>query len=682
MPFEEPRLGEQTQRMNYHQPSNWWQKTPFWAKVISISLVTGFTGMTFLLVSLRVLPLPDESLANPTRIDSAEGQPLAEWTLKGTHVQNVPLSKIPPSLQQATLAVEDVHFYDHHAFNPWSIARAVLVDVEHGHVVEGGSTITQQLAKNLFLNQDRTMMRKVKEALYAMQLELHESKQTIFTQYLNAIYYGHGAYGIGAAAQLYFNKPVEDLNLAESAMLAGLPKGPSLYSPLTHFSAAKERQRLVLDRMVKAGFLTPVEADKAYREPLRITTVHAPLVKAPYFTSSVVQEVENRFHLSSEDLYRGDISITTTLDPLLQQAAERAIETTLQGDSKLQAALVALDPQTGAIQAMVGGRDFDTSPYNRSYAQRQPGSSFKPILYAAALNDGWTPARQVMSEETTFIYDQLKQYTVHDYGNIYAHRPLTMREALARSDNVYAVTANLEIGPDKVVEMAHRLGLKESLQPYPSLALGVFPTSPLDMAAAYAVFANGGYKVSPYGVQEIRDARLGHVLQSKTEHEPVLSPQLTFQVTDLLTSVLKPNGTAYGVHQYLHGPAAVKTGTTNSDVWTVGYTPKLVCAVWVGYDDNRPLSLSESHMAAPIWAKFMGTAQQRMPSAWFTPPPGLVKRTIDPVTAKLATDTCSTTETDYFVSGTEPTENCPLHPASTPPERLKKSLFQWLSKWF
>lgn len=688
MPFEEPRLNENTERLryrkqgSYREQGSWWHNAPFWSKVLAVPLATGFTGMTLLLVGLRVLPLPDESLANPTRIDSAEGEPLAEWTLKGTHVENVPLTKVPPSLQQATLAVEDVHFYDHHAFNPWSIARAALVDLEHGRVVEGGSTITQQLAKNLFLNQDRTLMRKVREALYAMQLELHESKQTIFTQYLNAIYYGHGAYGIGAAAQLYFNKPVEDLSLAESAMLAGLPKGPSLYSPIEHFAAAKERQGLVLNRMVKAGFLTQAEADAAYREPLHITTVHTPLVKAPYFTSSVILEVEHQFHLTSDDLFRGDISITSTLDPLLQQAAEHAVESTLPAGSKLEAALVAIDPQTGAIKAMVGGRDFETSPYNRCYAERQPGSSFKPILYAAALNAGWTPARQVMSEQTTFIYDQLKQYMVHDYGDIYAHRPLTMREALARSDNVYAVTANLDIGPDKVVEMGHRLGLHEPLRPYPSLALGVFPTSPLELAAAYATFANGGYLVTPHSIQEVRDARLGHVMQTTLKHEPVLSPQLTFQVTDLLTSVLKPNGTAYGVHQYLHSPAAAKTGTTDGDVWTVGYTPKLVCAVWVGYDDNHPLSMTESHLAAPIWAKFMGTAQQHLPASWYTPPAGLVKRTIDPVTAKLATDTCSTTETDYFVTGTEPTENCPLHPASTPPERLKKGFFEWLKKWF
>ena len=680
MAFEEPGMNGAPEKVEYR--NQWWQNPPFWTKAIALSLVSGFTGMSLLLGILRVLPLPDESLANPTRIDSAEGEPLAEWTLRGTHSENVPLARVPRSLQEATLAVEDAHFYNHHAFNPESLARAALVDLVHRRIVEGGSTITQQLAKNLFLSQDRTIIRKLREALYAMQLELHESKQTILNQYLNTIYYGDGAYGVGAAARLYFNKSVDELSLAESALIAGIPKGPSLYSPLDHFPAAKERQQLVLNRMVSAGYLTQTQADAAFREPVHISTVHPPLVKAPYFSSTVIQEVERRFHLTADDLYRGDISITSTLDPLLQQAAEHALASTLPKDSNLQAALVAIDPQTGAIKAMVGGRNFTTSPYNRVYAERQPGSSFKAILYATALNNGWTPAEQVMSEETTFVYDQLKQYTVHDYADFYAHRPLTMREALARSDNVYAVTANLKVGPDKVVEMAHRLGISGDLKPYPPLALGVFPVSPLEMATAYAALANGGYRVSPYSVQEVRDARLGHVMQSKPQHESVLSPQLTFQITDLLTSVLQPHGTAYGVRPYLHGPAAAKTGTTDTDVWMVGYTPSLVCAVWVGYDDNKTLSPAESHLAAPIWAKFMGTGQQRLPADWYKPPAGLVKRTIDPVTAKLATDTCSTTENDYFVSGTEPTGNCPLHPASTPPQRLKKGLLNWLSKWF
>lgn len=661
---------------------SWWQRAPWWSKWIALPLVSGFAGMTTLLVCLRIAPLPDESLVNPTRIDSADGSRLAEWTLKGTQSQRIPLSQIPKDLQNATIAVEDGKFYKHHAFNPLSVARAVVVDIQHGKVVEGGSTITQQLAKNLFLNQDRTITRKVREAMYAIQLELHETKETILSQYLNVVYFGSGAYGVGAASELYFHKNVQDLSLAECAMLAGLPKGPSVLSPFIHEPLAKERQKIVLNRMVAVGFLTQAQADAAYAEPLKFDHMQSPSVAAPYFTSVAVQEAKQRFHVSQDDLYRGDISMSTTLDPVLQGAAERAIASSLPQTSGIQAALVAVDPKTGDIKAMVGGRDFSKSPYNRVFAERQPGSTFKAVLYTAALTHGWTPARQVNSELTTFVYDDTKQYTVHDYGDFFAHRPLTLREALARSDNVYAVTTNMDVGPSQVMKTARDMGIQSPLKPFPSLALGVCPTSPLQMAEAYATLANGGLHVTPHALREVRDARKGEVTQTASDKQRVIPDLVAFQMTDLLTSVMKPNGTGYAVHQYLHGPAAAKTGTTDTDVWMVGYTPNIVCAVWVGYDDNRPLSVSESHMAGPIWAKFMGTAQAHLPSDWFTPPSGIVKRVIDPLTAKLATDTCSSTETDYFVKGTEPKDYCLLHPASTKSAPTKPWYSHWLHGWF
>ncbi len=642
----------------------------------------GFGGMTALLIGLRLAPLPDESMVNPTHIDSADGKRLAEWTLKGNHARHVPLAQIPLTLQQATLAVEDVNFYHHHAFNPLSMARALWVDIRHGKVVEGGSTITQQLAKNLFLSQDRTVTRKLREALYAIQLELHESKDTILEQYLNSVYYGHGAYGVDAAARLYFNKPVQNLTIGECAMLAGLAKGPNLYSPFVNFPAARERQRIVLNRMVQTGYLTQQQADKAYAEPLHLSSAHLPPLNAPYFTSTAVQEVARNFHIAQEDLYRGDFRITTTLDPVLQRAAERAIQTTLPKNSGLQAALVAMDPRTGAIKAMVGGRNYQTSPYNRVFAERQPGSTFKGILYSAALSHGWTPARQVNSEMTTFMYDQEKVYTVHDYGDFYAHRPLTMREAIARSDNVYAVTANLDVGPDEVIALARKMGIESPLKAYPSLALGVFPTSPLQMATAYAVLANGGFRVTPHTVREVRDIRTGTVHQAQVNAKRVLSPQVAYQMTDLLRSVFEPHGTGYAVRNYLHAPAAAKTGTTNTDAWMVGYTPKLVCAVWVGYDDNRRLTVREAHLAAPIWAKFMGTAEQRLPADWYKPPAGLVQKAVDPVTGQLATDTCPAKEVDYFVPGTEPQAVCALHPSAHSHEKRHPWYQSLLPHWF
>jgi 1A family penicillin-binding protein len=647
---------------------------------LTIPVCLGFGGMSATLIALRQAPLPEGTFAQPSIITASDGQVLANWPTHGFAHREISLSEIPRSLQEATLAVEDAHFYDHHALSLTALARALLVDATHGRVVEGGSTITQQLAKNLFLSQDRTLTRKLREALYALQLELHESKADILQKYLNVIYYGHGAYGVEAASQLYFGKPVRELTLAESALIAGLPKGPELYSPFRHFTAAKARQRQVLDRMVACGFLTPADAAQAYRQPLDIQARPNLDESAPYLPQVAVDESRRRFHLSLTDLERGGVHITTTLDPFLQAAAERAIATTLPHGSKMQVALVALDPQTGAIQAMVGGRDYHASTYNRVFAERQPGSTFKAILYAAAIERGWSPAREINSEQTTFVYDAdgtAKRYTVHDFGDFYAHRPLTLREALARSDNVYAVTTNLELGPQAVVKTARRMGITTPLQPYPSLALGVFPANPLQMATAYATLANGGHRIEPFTVQGITTPK-GRQIAKPRVGERVVSVNTAFILSDLLTSVLNEGGTAYAVRHYLHGPAAAKTGTTDSDAWMVGYTPRTVCAVWVGYDDNRQLSRSESHLAAPIWAKFMGAAQQHLPSTWYTPPAGLVRRTIDPATGLLAARTCRTTETDYFLPGTEPRSFCTLHSETT---ALPDSRPWWKRLW-
>jgi penicillin-binding protein 2D len=655
-----------------------------WFKRVTIPLLGGFFGMSMLLALLRILPLPDASLVSPTEIESADGTRLAEWTLEGAESKRIDLQDVPKSLVQATLAVEDANFYHHRAFHFQSLMRAMLVNLKDGHVVEGGSTITQQLAKNLYLSQDRTMIRKLKEGLYAISLELHESKDMILSQYLNVVYYGHGAYGVESAAELYFNKPARNLNLAESALIAGLPKGPSIYSPIEHFVAAKHRQRLVLDRMVSAGYLTKQQADMAYRETLHISLTEHPVEVAPYFTTAAIAEAKKHFHITADDLYAGDMSMTTTLDPLLQQAAERAIRTSLPKKSGVEAALVAIDPKTGAIRAMVGGRNFARSPYNRVYAQRQPGSTFKAILYTSALEHGFTPANQINSELTTFEYGQGENslYTVHDYGDYYANRPLTLREAIARSDNVYAVSTNITVGPNQVVDTAKAMGIRSELHPYPALALGVFPTSPLQMATAYATLANGGYQVTPYMIHEVRSVHAGKVFQTDVEKTRTVDADVAYQMTDLLTSVFDRNGTGHAVKAYLHGPAAAKTGTTDTDAWMVGYTPNLVCAVWVGYDTNRALTTTESHFAAPIWAKFMGTAQVHAPSDWYQPPDNLVRVEIDPLTAKIATDKCAVKEVDYFIKGTEPTEYCPLHPSDTMESPDTSRIFTWLKRMF
>ncbi|SIS73199.1 transglycosylase domain-containing protein [Alicyclobacillus vulcanalis] len=642
----------------------------------------GFIGTSLVLVGLKLLPLPATAQAAPTQLTSEDGRPIALWSPAGQVRTTVPLRAFPHWLVEATLATEDANFYRDHAISVRSTLRAIAVNVRHGEIVQGGSTITQQLAKNLYLTQDRTFGRKVREALLALQLELHEPKNWILDRYLNVVYYGHGAYGAPAASQLYFGKPVQSLDLAESAMLAGLPKGPTLYSPLDHPERAKARQKAVLERMVATGYITKAQADAAMAEPLHIARHQPPTLSAPYFSEMAFNEAKRMARLTDNDLDAGYVRIHTTLDPLLQKAAERAIQSTLPPSSGIQAALVALDPETGAIRALVGGRDYRESPFNRALGKRQPGSTFKAFVYGAALEHGWTPAREVDSKLTTFIYgpSPADEYIVHDYGDIYAGRPLTLREAIARSDNVYAVQTELAIGTQNVVSFARRLGIDEDMKPYPSLALGVFPVTPVELAAAYATFANGGYKVTPHAVESV-DTPYGRTVHP-LDKTRVISPELAFQMTDLMQSVLAPGGTGYGALPYLHGPAAAKTGTTDTDAWMVGYTPRLVVAVWVGYDSGRPLTVQESHLAAPIWGKLMGTAQAHLPGDWYKPPSDLEAVRIDPLSGALATPRCGAVETDYFLPGTAPTATCPLHRAPVVPEPAPSRLWNWLKRLF
>jgi len=642
----------------------------------------GFVGTSLVLVGLKLLPLPSTAKTAPTELTSADGRPIALWSPAGQARATLPLGAFPRWLVEATLATEDANFYRDHAISVRSSLRAVAVNVRHGEIVQGGSTITQQLAKNLYLTQDRTFGRKLREAMLALQLELHEPKDWILDRYLNVVYYGHGAYGAPAASQLYFGKPVQSLDLAESALLAGLPKGPALYSPLDHPERAKARQRVVLERMVQTGYITQAEADAAYAEPLHIARHQPPTLQAPYFSEMAFNEAKRMARLTDGDLDAGYVRIHTTLDPLLQKAAERAIQSTLPKGSHLEAALVALDPQTGAIRALVGGRDYRESPFNRALGKRQPGSTFKAFVYGAALTRGWTPAREVDSKLTTFIYgpSPKDEYTVHDYGDIYAGRPLTLREAIARSDNVYAVQTELAIGAQNVMDFAKKLGIQEEMKPYPSLALGVFPVTPVELAAAYAAFANGGYRVTPHAVESV-DTPYGRTVHP-LEKARVISPELAFQMTDLMQSVLAPGGTGYGARPYLHAPAAAKTGTTDTDAWMVGYTPRLVVAVWVGYDSGRPLTVQESHLAAPIWGKFMGTAQAHLPGPWYTPPSDLEAVRIDPLSGALATPQCGAAETDYFLPGTAPTATCPLHRPPVVPEPAPSRWWNWLRRLF
>jgi len=597
----------------------------------------------------------------------------------GSHVRSlfverripVPLQEIPDSLIQALIAVEDSRFYQHFGLDIKGITRALLRDIRSMKLVEGGSTLTQQLAKVLFLTPERTIVRKLKEALLAINIERRYSKDEILTMYLNQIYLGEGAYGVEAAARTYFGKNVKDLNLAECSMIAGLPRSPSRYSPVAHPDRAESRMRIVLLRLLNEGYIT----DETYRETaksgVKLETSPSPEDRAPYFTEMVRRELEGR--VSPNLLYRGGLIIETTLNLDMQLAAEKATQKGLASYEKrrpastkkdaepIQAAFLALDPATGEIKAMVGGRDFSLSPYNRStQARRQPGSAFKPILFTAALSAGFTPSDLIEDFPLKIkIQGQPEPWVPRNYSGDYSG-PVTVRTAIERSLNAASVDLLQRLGYQPLIDTAHRLGITTELKPYPSMALGTFDVSLLEMVSAYGAFSNRGILASPHLIRRVRD-RDGKILwEQPARFSDVLSPQISFQITNLLEGVTS-RGTGKKA-LVLGRPSAGKTGTTNDyrDAWFIGYVPGLSAGVWVGFDLPSSLGNGEAggRTALPIWIDFMGTVLKGVPVQQFAVPEGIDLVEIDPETGLLSGPACFQKVVEAFLPGTAPTEYC------------------------
>ncbi|MDB5084007.1 MAG: hypothetical protein JWN30_893 [Bacilli bacterium] len=623
-----------------------------------------------LFLYLKYTPLPPNNIANMSTVVADDGSTVGTLSTIGGYHNKVSLQDISPNLKNATLAVEDAHFYQHGVFNPAAILRAIWVDLRSGQNTEGASTITQQLAKNLFLTQDRTWSRKFKEAIYALQLQMYYSKDEILQQYLNAINYGQGAYGAESASELYFGKSSKELDLAEASMLAGIPRGPSLFSPFVDLQAARGQQTIVLNAMVRAGFITADQRDQALAETLHYAQQKNQDTsgQAPYFSSYVKSSATTQFGFSEDELARGGLTVQTTISPVMQKAAESAVQHYMPKNSDLQVALVAMDPQTGDIKAMVGGKNWAESSYNRVLAARQPGSSFKPFVYLTALENGFTPSVLIKSEPVTVQYgaDHSKTYDVHNYNDDYTHTFIDMRTAISRSDNVYAVATNMQVGPGNVVETAKRMGITSDMQPYPSLALGTFPTTPLEMANAFCVLASGGYRVTPRAIISIQNIYGQSVLDNPVQKVQVEPAAPVFILDDLMRGVFEPGGTAARVTSIFNGPASGKTGTTDTDAWMIGFTSNLVCAVWVGYDKDRLVNVDESHAAAPIWAQFMkdALAGTNQTPTLASQPDGVVKAAIDPQTGLLATSHTAAPHDEYYLTGTQPRENSPDNPAA------------------
>lgn len=585
----------------------------------------------------------------------------------------VKLDDISPYLIDATIAVEDKNFFDHHGFDYKRIAGAAIADLKAMAKVQGASTITQQYARNLYLGFDKTWMRKLKEAFYTIRLEMNYSKKKILEGYLNTIYYGHGAYGAEAASRYYFNKHANELSLAEAALLAGIPKGPHTYSPYVNFDLAKERQETILLMMEKEGYITKTEAELASKEKLDFQTKRDVQTKerlAPYFQDEVMKKVKEILKGDEKLIETMGLKIYTTFDPHLQKMAESAVQHIINRNSDIQVAFVATDPETGEVKALIGGRNYEQSPFNRAtQAKRQPGSTIKPFLYYKALENGFTPSTTLKSEPTTFRLEEGNTYSPNNYNGYYANEDITLIEALALSDNIYAVKTHLLIGMDELSETAQSVGIgSESFPKIPSSALGTASVRVIDMVNAYGILANGGKKMEPTLIRKIVDKNGNVLYEQKRREEYVLNQQTAFITTHLMTGMFDRTLNSYttvtgeNIIDQLSRPYAGKSGTTKTDSWMIGFTPQLVAGVWIGYDKAKTIDkVEERSYAKKIWATFMEDALKDKPVHPFDPPGGVVGVKVDPTNGLLAAEGCPVSRLTYYLKGTEPKRKCMEH---------------------
>jgi penicillin-binding protein 1A len=596
-------------------------------RVLYALILVGAAGLVGLVygtyASIQKSIPSDSSLLNiqpseGTTIYSADGVVLARVALENR--KPVPLSEIPDYLIDATIAIEDSRFYHHPGLDLRGIARAFSENMKQGRIVQGGSTITQQLARSLYLTRRRTIGRKLQEAVLALQLERNLSKEEILEMYLNQVYYGHGAYGAAVAAQTFFGKKPSQLTLAQCAVLAGLPRRPSTYSPYDNPEIALRRRNVVLRRMAELGYISFEEAEQATQEKMRLRPKPEPLglaeQRAPYFTSFLLREVKRQY---GEDLiYRGGLRIYSTLNCKMQEQAERVLREELKkarGRNATEGALVALDWRTGEIKALVGGAgDFKRHQYNcATQAKRHPGSAFKIFVYTAAIEEGYTPDTIIVDSPVSFIGGSGRLWSPDNASKGYRGR-VPLKTALALSINTCAVKTAAKIGVEKVINVAHRMGLRGEMRPNLSLALGATGVSPIEMAAAMSVIASGGLRIEPTAVRRILDSAGNVVEEFEPRPRRVLSHEVAATMRELFKGVVE-RGTGRPVRRYFDGEAAGKTGTSNEyrDAWFVGFTRNLAAAVWVGNRDYSPMRrIYGATIPAPTWARFMAFGEPMM----------------------------------------------------------------------
>jgi penicillin-binding protein 1A len=654
----------------------WWR-----VALIGLGLLVLLLGSATGVAALWAFTIFSRSLPSVTALETF--QPLQgtkiyddnDELVTELHVERrifVPLAQIPQTLRDAIIATEDRRFYHHWGIDPIGIARAVAQNYRRGRIVEGGSTITQQLTKVLFLTPDKSLERKMKEVVLALELERRYSKDRILEMYLNQVYFGHGAYGVEAAARTYFGKSVSELNVRESALLAGLPRAPTTYSPFEHADLAKRRREVVLRRMVEYGALQELEAKRLARSDLGLIPPERRRSTGQYFLEYVQQLLEAKY--GADMVFKGGLNVYTTLNPSMQLAAEQALREELKAletrsntarpGEHPEGAVVTIEPHTGYVRAVVGGYDFFRSEFNRAVqAKRQPGSAFKPFVYVAALESGFTAASRIDDSPVSYAVGRNGQAWKPENYDRKFRGSTTLQQAIEESVNVVTVKLEERVGIKHTVQVARKLGITSALTTDLTLALGSSDLSLLELTSAYGTFANQGVWMPPTAVRHVTDAQGKLLEENVPQGKEALSPETAYVITHMLRGVVE-RGTGQAA-KALGRPVAAKTGTTNdySNAWFIGFTPHLATGVWVGYDRPRSLGRDEtgSRVAVPIWVAYMSKVLGDSPKEDFPVPDRVV---IAPVDLDPSNE-CIRVVPMAFVRGTEPTVACGRRPIPT-----------------
>lgn len=576
----------------------------------------------------------------------------------------ISLDNISNYLIDATIATEDKHFYYHMGFDYFRIGKAILKNILTNSLAEGASTITQQYARNMYLNYEKTWKRKIEEAILAFELETHYTKKEILEGYLNTINYG-GVFGIENAANYYFNKSAKDLNLAEASMLAGIPQSPSNYSPIYNLNLAKKRQKVVLSLMLNNKKISDDDYKSAMATSLEYVGANGKNEITSgrlYFKDAVLEEFKSISNIPESVLTTGGIKIYTTMDSSAQNILESAIN---ENDlNELQIAGILMDPNDGGILALVGGYDYNISQFNRAItAKRQVGSTMKPFLYYSALESGFTSSSSFISEKTTFSFSNNFKYTPKNFNDKYANGPLSMGAAIAYSDNVYAVKTHLFLGENNLVSMANRLGIKNNLEAVPSLALGTEEISLVDMVSGYAAFANMGNKVNGHLIKRIEDGNGNILYEYKNKKNMILNESLVYILNDMLTYTYDTKFIDYNYPTLISllpkitNKYAIKSGTTDTDMWIIGYNREAVLGIWTGYDDNRVISSNGASIHKNVWIKTMESYLSDKDCKWYDMPNNIVGVVVNPINGDLPKKDEKNTKIFYYIKGTEPTND-------------------------